>query len=87
MRRMMFFPLALGMSMLAMPVSAQQQPPPPQQQQSPSERALGNKLMTEINAGLQCNAQLVGAADQIATLQKELAEEKAKNVKPVEAPK
>ena len=83
MRRMMFFLLTIGMLMVAMPVSAQQPAP----QQSPSERALGNKLMVEINAGLQCNAQLVGAADQIAALQKELADEKAKNAKPAETPK
>lgn len=51
------------------------------QQQSPSERAIVQKLMVEINAGLQCNTQLVSANDQIAQLQKELADEKAKNVK------
>lgn len=70
----------------ALTVAASAQQPQPPQQQSPSERAIAQKLMAEINAGLQCGAQLVSAGDQIAQLQKELADEKAKNAKPPAAP-
>jgi hypothetical protein len=37
-----------------------------QAQQSPSEQALGNKLMAEINAALQCDAGLISARQELA---------------------
>lgn len=49
----------------------------PRPQQSPTERALGQRLFVEINAGLQCGAGLISAHDEIAKLQKEIADLKA----------
>lgn len=79
MRYILVLPFAL-----ALIIAASAQPVAPQQ--SPSERALAQRLMAEINVGLQLSAQLIAAQDRIATLEKELADEKAKTAPPV-APK
>jgi hypothetical protein len=68
---------------LATTVAASAQAPQPAPQQSPGERALAQRLMGEINNGLQCGTSLIAAQDQIAQLQKELADEKAKTAPPV----
>lgn len=49
------------------------------QQQTPSEQALGAKLMQEIQGGLNCSASLIG-------VQAELAKANAK-IKELEKPK
>ena len=90
MRRMMFILLALGMSMVAMPVSGQQ----PQLQlpidQDGISKAMGSLLALNINmesALRSCLGQSRTQAERIGVLEKELADEKAKNAKPPEAPK
>lgn len=50
-----------------------------QQQPSPSEQALGAKLMKEINDGLQCSATVVSAQAEIQRLQAKLKELEPKN--------
>jgi hypothetical protein len=57
-----------------------------QPQQSPAEQALGSKLMQEINAGLQCTQQLIGANKQIEQLQARIKELES-NVQPSQLPK
>jgi TolA-binding protein len=47
-------------------------------QQSALEQALSNKLMAEINSGLQCSVAAVNAAKQIADMQKQIDDLKAK---------
>jgi hypothetical protein len=59
-----------------------QQPPPPA-----NVRALSNKLLTEIDSGMQCNTNLIGASDKIAALEAEVKDLKAKLAKPDESPK
>lgn len=61
---------------ISVPAWAQQKP-------SPEMEALGNKLMVEINAGIQCNANgiagrqaLEAAQKEIEGLKKELADAK-----------
>jgi TolA-binding protein len=65
--------IGLGIS-LALTASASAQQP----QMNPLEQALSNKLMAEINSGLQCNVAAVNAAKQIADMQKQIDELKAK---------
>lgn len=48
------------------------------QQPSPEVEALGAKLMSEINAGIQCNANAVAGRREIEKLQAEVKALKAK---------
>ena len=49
------------------------------QQQAPANvRALSNKLLSEIDSGMQCNTNLIGAADKIAALEARVKELEAK---------
>lgn len=52
-----------------------------QAQQSPMERALGGKLVDEINSNVQARAALAQAQDEIADLKKQLDAAKAKPAK------
>jgi TolA-binding protein len=65
--------IGLGIS-LALTASASAQQP----QMNPLEQALSNKLTAEINSGLQCNVAAVNAAKQIADMQKQIDDLKAK---------
>lgn len=59
------------------------------QQQSASERALAEKLMQELQGGLNCSASLISVQSELAKANariKEL-ESKAKEPNPLEAPK
>ena len=69
---MKFLLSALLTLALTATASAQQAP------QSPMETVLANKLMAEISSGLQCSVAAVNAAKQIADLQKQLDDLKAK---------
>lgn len=57
---------------LTAPALAQQPSPPV------SEQALAQKLMTEINAGIQCSATTITLQQQLAAAQAEIKELKAK---------
>lgn len=41
---------------------------------TPSEEVLGTKLLQELQAGLQCNTQLISLRKQLEAAQKEIAE-------------
>ncbi len=56
-------------------VAAQNAPTP---SASPLEQALSRKLMAELDAGLSCNAGLISAQQNVATLQADLAKAKAR---------
>jgi hypothetical protein len=45
-----------------------------QQQQTPSEQALGVKLMQEIQGGLNCSANLIGVQVELAKAQARIKE-------------
>ena len=49
-------------------------------QQTPQEQALGQKLLQEINQGLQCNATVIDLNKKLADLQKQLDEMKKEKV-------
>jgi hypothetical protein len=59
----------LGNLLLTTAASAQQH-----QQQTPSEQALGTKLLQEIQGGLMCNASLISAQAELAKAQARLKE-------------
>ena len=52
-----------------------------QQQTSPTEQAIGNKLLQEINNGIACNANLLVVQKQLAD-----AQAKIKEIEPKAAP-
>lgn len=63
--------LVLGWLLIALAVTvahAQQ----PQPQQSPGEQALGQKLMQEIQSGVQCSMQSISLQRELATVQAEV---------------
>lgn len=64
--------LAFLFLLLAAPCFAQQQ------QQSPGEQALGAKLMQELQSGLNCSANLIGAQAELAKAQARIKELEAK---------
>jgi hypothetical protein len=66
--------IAILMLALSTPAHAQQQP-------SPMEQALSQKLITEINAALQCSASLVTAQGQLQAAQ---AQARVKELEPKE---
>lgn len=49
-----------------------------QQQQTPGEQALGAKLMQELQGGLNCSANLIGAQAELAKAQARIKELEAK---------
>lgn len=49
-----------------------------QQKPSPELEAIGQKLMMEINAGIQCNANAIAGRNELEKLQVELKALKAK---------
>lgn len=57
------------------------------QQPSPSEEAIGAKLMLEINLGLQCNAALVDDKRKLAAAQARVKELEDKYESKKEPPK
>lgn len=61
-------------ALLLLPTVALAQQPQPA---SPTEQALGAKLIQEFNAGLQCSANVVTLQQRIAELEKQLAEKSA----------
>jgi hypothetical protein len=63
----------LALAFLTAPAFAQTANPP-----TANERAIGAKLMAEINAGLTCSAGLIGAQDEVAALQKQVKDLEAK---------
>ena len=65
--------IGIGISLALTASAAAQQP-----QMNPLEQALSNKLMAEINSSLQCSVAAVNAAKQIADMQKQIDELKAK---------
>lgn len=54
------------------------------QQQTPSEQALGTKLMQEIQGGLNCSASLITAQAELTKAQARIKELEAKTDKPKE---
>lgn len=54
------------------------------QQQTPSEQALGTKLMQEIQGGLNCSASLITAQAELTKAQARIKELEAKAEKPKE---
>lgn len=54
------------------------------QQQTPSEQALGTKLMQEIQGGLNCSASLISAQAELAKAQARIKELQPKVDKPKE---
>lgn len=48
------------------------------QQQTPGEQALGTKLMQELQSGLNCSANLIGAQAELAKAQARIKELEAK---------
>ena len=48
------------------------------QKPSPELEAMGQKLMVEINAGIQCNANAIAGRNRITELETEVARLKAK---------
>jgi hypothetical protein len=56
--------ILLALVFLATPAFAQNASLP-----SPNERAIGAKLMAEINAGLTCSAALITAQDDVTRVQ------------------
>lgn len=48
------------------------------QQASPNEQALGAKLMIEIQSGLSCSANLIGAQAELAKAQARIKDLEAK---------
>jgi TolA-binding protein len=73
---------AIGLSLIAPSLA---QAPAPASHPQPIEQALSAKLMEELNANIQYRAALTQARDQIADLQKQLADLQAKS--PKDAPK
>jgi hypothetical protein len=69
--------LAFLITLLVSPAMAQQQA-------SPSEQALGNKVLQEIQSGLQCSSSLISAQAELA---KALARIKELESKPKEESK
>lgn len=64
---MKFFTLALLAALVAcVPPARGQQPSPP------GEQALGQKLLVEIQAGLQCSTALITAQAELTKLRAEL---------------
>ena len=59
--------LALLFVVLTPTLALAQQAP---QQQTPEQQALGNKLMIEIGAGLQCQGALIAAQRELDELRK-----------------
>jgi thiamine biosynthesis protein ThiC len=56
--------------LLAFILPAHAQNPPA----TPSELALGNKLMSEVNAGLACSSNLISAQQELAKAQARIRE-------------
>lgn len=71
--------LAFILSLVAAPVLAQQPP-------SPEMQAVGNKLMSEINAGLECSTMTITLRGQVDRLNAEVKrlKDKYEPAKPVE---
>lgn len=67
------------MVLCATPAFAQQQAP-----STPLDQALGQKLMTEINDGIQCRAGTIALQNSLSSLQMEVAKAQAR-VKELEA--
>lgn len=51
---------------------------------TPSEQAMGTKLMQEIQGGLNCSADLIAARSELAKAQARIKELEAKAEKPKE---
>lgn len=58
--------LALALILLATPVIAQQQ--------TPTEQALGDKVLLELKAGLTCNVSLITVQAELAKAQARIKE-------------
>lgn len=76
----------LAVILMGLPAYALAQATPPEPPLDPQalSQVLGGKLMTELNAGVECQARLTTARNRLSVLEKQLAEKAAA---PPEAPK